>query len=120
MLLLFTHLPVSSMLNVNVYSYPTECSWQPSAQCDCRCNCSVPTVFSTTCLLCLNFRKIWKTLCYTNISKSVFPLSLFRFMFFLFSFDCFSPIVLFCFPLPLFLILLSIKLNDALLRIFLC
>lgn len=77
----FSHLPVNSMLIVNVYFYPTECTWQPRAQCDCRCNCSAPTVFIITCLLCLSFRKIWKTLCYTNVSMSFVPISLFRCIF---------------------------------------
>jgi hypothetical protein len=52
---------------------------------------------------------------YVNVFRSSFLISLY--FSFLFRFNYFSPIVPFCFPLPLFLILLSNKLNDALLRI---
>jgi hypothetical protein len=31
----FSHLSVSSVVTVNVYSYPTDRVWQPSARCDC-------------------------------------------------------------------------------------
>ena len=106
------------MLIVNVYCYPRECTWQPSAQCDCRCNYSTPTVFTITCLLCSSFRKIGRR-CFMQICQCLsflFPY-FFVFFFFWFHFDYFSPIFLFCFPLSLFLTLLSSKLNDLLLRI---
>jgi len=50
-----------------------------------------------------------------NVFRSYFLISLY--FSFLFRFGYFSPTVLLYFPLPLFLILLSSKLNDALFRI---
>jgi hypothetical protein len=99
--MLFSHLSVISMLIVNVYSYHTEFTWQLSAA--PHCNYSAPTVFIVTCLPFLSFRKIWKTLCFTNMAMSfvTLPLLLCIFVSFIFSSDYFSSIFLILFPIAL-------------------